>query len=190
MKTSNKIMAGLLTASLIFAGSVFAAQSAIGQAASPQAAEKSVKNADEGARGQGMMKHGKRHNGPIEMLGRFQFENMAAQTISGLTSKPVETVAAKLKEDKLPKVLREFNITREAFHDAMKPKFIALVHKRVEDGSITAAQERIILDALEKQGSRRATMEKLVKNGVATGVITQEEADRMLPDGADAPPEE
>lgn len=183
MKTSNKIMAGLLAVSVIFAGSVFAAQSASGQAANTPASKTSVKDVDEEAHGQGMMKPGKRHNGPIQMLGRFQFENMAAQTISVLASKPVETVAAKLKEDKLPKVLREYNITREAFQAAMKPKFIALVHKRVEDGSITAAQESIILDALEKQGARRATMEKLVKNGVTTGVITQEEADKMLPKG-------
>lgn len=187
---SGKIVAGLLAASLIIAGSAFAAQNAASQKVNAQAAKASVQNTADNDCGEGVMKPGKRHNGPIEMLGRFQFENIAAKTISELTSQPVETVAAKLKENRLPKVLKEYNITKDAFHTAMKPKFIALVHKRVEDGSITAAQETLVLEALEKQGNRHAIMEKLVKNGVTAGIITQEEADKMLSHGGDMPPAE
>lgn len=187
---SGKIMAGLIMSSLIIAGSVFAAQSTTTQKVVAQAAKASVQNSAGEARGEGMMKPGKRHNGPIEMLGRFQFENMAAQTISELSSQSIETVTAKLKENRLPKVLKEYNITKEAFQAAMKPKFVVLVQKRVEDGSITAAQQTLILEALEKQGTRHAIMEKLIKNGVTAGIITQEEADKMLSRGAEEPPAE
>lgn len=195
MKTSNryfsgKIFAGLLMASLIVAGSAFGAQGSTAQKVSAQTTKASAQNTEEEARVEGMMKPGKRHNGPIEMLGRFQFENMAAKTISELTSQPVETVSSKLKENRLPKVLKEYNITKDAFHAAMKPKLIALVHKRVADGSITAAQEALVLEALEKQGNRHAIMEKLIKNGVTAGIITQEEADKMLSRGAEEPPAE
>lgn len=182
MKAFDKIMAGFLMAALIVSGSAFAAQKASDQTTTTAAATET--------QGDAVMKHPNKHNGPLEMLGRFQFENMAAQTISELASQPVETVAAKLKQDRLPKVLKEYNITKEVFQTAMKPKFIALVHKRVEDGSITAAQETLILEALEKQGSRHAIMEKLIQNGVTAGIITQEEADRMLSRGEEESPAE
>jgi len=178
MKTSYKVMAGLVMASLVIAGSAFAAQSKTSQTSAAGESQ------TEGAR------PGKRHNGPVEMLGRFQFENMAAQTISELTSQSLDVVAAKLKESRLPKVLKEYSITKDAFQAAMKPRFIILVHKRVEDGSITAAQETLILEALEKQGSRQSAMEKLIQNGVTTGIITQEEADKMFAQGEEEPPAE
>ncbi|WP_027357658.1 hypothetical protein [Desulforegula conservatrix] len=183
MKAFNRVMAGFLMAALIASGSAFAAQKESDQNTTTAAATETQGDA-------AMKKHPDKHNGPLEMLGRFQFENMAAQTISELSSQPVETVAAKLKQDRLPKVLKEYNITKETFQTSMKPKFIALVHKRVEDGSITAAQETLILEALEKQGSRHAIMEKLIQNGVTAGIITQEEADRMLSKGEEEPPAE
>lgn len=195
MKTSNKIMAGLLMASLIISGSVFAAQGRPGQGFNNQSANgqagnpASFQNGSGDPQGEGM-KPGKRPDGPAEMLGKFQFENMAVQTISELSSQTVETVAAKLAESRLHEVLKAYNITNDAFQAAMKPKFIALVQKRVEDGSITAAQQTLILAAMEKQGTRQETMAKLIQNGVTAGIITQEEADKMLAHGAEEPPAE
>lgn len=187
MKTSKKIMAALIVTSLMLGVSAFGAQTRIGQADSENGT--AVQN-PVGDNREESIRHGKRHNGPIEMLGRFQFENMAAQTISVLSSQPIEAVTAKLKESRLPKVLKEYNITKEAFQAAMKPKFVALVQKRVDDGSITAAQQALILEALEKQGSRHAIMEKLIRNGVTAGIITQDEADKMLSRRDEKPPAE
>lgn len=189
MKTSSlivsgRIIAGLLMVSLIIAGSAFAAQNSAGQAAN----RATVQNTSGNAQGEGM-KPGKRPDGPVEMLGKFQFENMAVQTISELSSQTVETVAAKIAESRLPEVLKAYNITNDAFQAAMKPKFIALVQKRVDDGSITAAQQTLILAAMENQGTRQETMVKLIQNGVTAGIITQEEADKMLSHGDDTPPE-
>lgn len=192
MKTSNKIMAGLLMASLIISGSVFAAQGRPGQGFNNQSANgqagnpASFQNGSGDPQGEGM-KPGKRPDGPAEMLGKFQFENMAVQTISELSSQPIETITAKLKDNRLPKVLEEYSITKDAFQTAMKPKFVALVQKRVDDGSITADQQALILEALEKQGERHELMEKLIQNGVTAGIITQEEADKMLAHGAEEP---
>lgn len=186
MKTLSRLISGMTVASLIFAaGSALAGQQTKQATTGTTTAQTAITNAEPGGAGPG-----KRHNGPVEMLGRFQFENMAAQTISELSSQSLETVTAKLKEDRLPKVLKEYSITKDAFQAAMKPKFIALVHKRVEDGSITAAQEALILEALEKQGTRHATMEKLIQNGVTAGIITQEEANKMLAMGEEEPPAE
>jgi hypothetical protein len=184
MKTAGRLISGCLLASLIISGVVFASSSVKGsKATGTTAATQEVKGGPDG-----IGKHGA-HN-PLGLLSKFQSENMAVQTISELSSQSVETVAAKLKENRLPKVLADYSITREAFQTAMKPKFIALVHKNVENGSITAAQETLIIEALEKQETRQEIMEKLIENGVTAGIITQEEADRMLSGGEEEPPAE
>lgn len=180
MKTASRIMAGLMMASLVMAGFSMAASS--GTANRHATVQTEVSSSDMGQH--------RGDNGPIRLLGKFEFENIAAQTISELSSQPIETITAKLKDSRLPKVLSEYNITKEAFQTAMKPKFVALVQKRVDDGSITADQQTLILETLEKQGSRHALMEKLIQNGVTAGIVTQEEADKMLVHGEEEPPAE
>lgn len=139
---------------------------------------------------EGMAKAGKRHDSAIGMLARFQFENIAAQTISELASQPVETVALKFQDSRLPEVLKAYSITSDAFRAAMNPKLIDLIHKRVEDGSITAAQEALILEALEKQAAQHEKMSRLIQNGVTDGIITGDEAEGMLARGDEEPPAE
>ncbi len=183
MKTSGKLISGLLLSSLVISGAVFAASS-VRTTKTSGSSSISLSAPD------GNIGNHRGHNGPVGLLARFQSENMAVQTISELSSQSLETVAAKLKENRLPKVLADLNITMDAFRTAMKPKLVALVHKRVEDGSITAAQEALVIESMEKQETRQEIMKKLIENGVTAGIITREEADRMLSRGEEEPPAE
>ena len=188
MKISHIIMSGLLMVSFFMAYSASAGQGRQDRKSGDQSVETSASTAAGEVLAEGKARVGTRHDNPMGMLGRFQFENTAAETISELASQPVETVALKFQDSSLPEVLKAYNITMEAFRAAMKPKFITLIHKRVEDGSITSAQETLILEALERQDSREETMTKLIQNGVTDGIITRDEADTMLTRGDEEPP--
>ena len=76
-------------------------------------------------------------------------------------------------------VMENLGVDREAFRTAMQAKIRQRITSAVADGSITAEQEKEILDKMETRSQRREIMSRLVEKGVADGTITQEQA-RML----------
>jgi len=110
---------------------------------------------------------------------RLVRENMAAQTIAGLTNQPVDTIRKQLEEQHLPGVLSQYQIDRKAFADGMRTRFQSLLGQLSNDGYLTADQKNQILAQAEQRFQRRALMKGLIDKGVSDGTITPDQADTL-----------
>lgn len=77
-------------------------------------------------------------------------------------------------------VMEDLDIDRQAFRTTLQAKVNRLVKSAVADGSITAEQEKEILEKMETHSQRREIMSRLVEKGVADGTITQEQAKMLM----------
>lgn len=75
--------------------------------------------------------------------------------------------------------MEDLGIEREAFRTAMQAKISQRIKSAAAEGSITAEQEKEILEKMENRGQRREIMSRLVEKGLADGTITQDQA-RMI----------
>lgn len=131
-----------------------------------------------GARqGFGYKRH--RSGGGLMLLATYQQKNLMVQTLSEITGQSAEAIETQLKDRRMRAVMENLGVDREAFRTAMQAKIRQRITSAVADGSITAEQEKEILDKMETRSQRREIMSRLVEKGVADGTITQEQA-RML----------
>jgi hypothetical protein len=128
-------------------------------------------------KGFGFKQHHK--GGGLQLLAEYQQKNLRVQVLSEMTKQPVEAIQLKLKDQRQGSVMRELNIDRQAFRDAMQAKERERINQAVADGSITPEQENEILTKMETQAKRRELMRKLIEKGIEDGTITRDEA-RML----------
>jgi hypothetical protein len=97
-----------------------------------------------------------------------------------MTGQPVETIASKLRDERLPDLLSEYRIDREAFRTTMHTKMKDLVSQLAKIGYLTPQQEKKIVDQMEFRSQRRALMTRLVEKGIADGTITDEQAQLLM----------
>ena len=128
-------------------------------------------------KGLGFKQHHK--GGGLQLLAGYQQKNLRVQVLSEMTGQSVEAIQLKLKDQHMRSMMRELNIDRQAFRDAMQAKELARIQQAVTDGSITPEQEKEILVKIENRTKRRELMSKLIENGIEDGTITRDEA-RML----------
>jgi len=123
----------------------------------------------------------KRHHsgGGLMLLAKYQQKNLMVQVLSEMTNQSAEAIEAKLKEQRMRTVMEDLGIEREAFRTAMHAKISQRIKSAAANRSITAEQEKEILEKMENRSQRREIMSRLVEKGVADGTITQEQA-RML----------
>ena len=159
MKKKHIIISSILVVGIIFSGSAFADSQRAGH-----------------RKGFGYKKYRK---GGMQMLTVYQQKNMKVEVLAEMTEKPLEAIQLKLKDEHLGSVMRELNIDRQAFRDAMQAKERAQIKQAVTDGRITPQQEEEILAKMETHAKRRELMRKLIENGIEDGIITRDEA-RML----------
>lgn len=130
-----------------------------------------------GQRGSGF--HRPHKDFDMMLLVRYQQENMMVQTLSDLTRQSVETIQARLKDQKMRTVMQELNIDREAFHTAMRINFIDLIQKSAKAGTITPEQAKDILAKMKIRSQRRELMNELIEKGLQDGTLTQEQAQML-----------
>lgn len=160
MKKTHIIISCVLVAGLIFSGLALAA----------------------GQRSGHRKSFGYKHHpgyGGLQLLARYQQKNLMVQTLSELTEQSVEAIQLKLEDQRMHSLMKELDVDRQAFRDAMQAKEKERIKQAVDGGSITREQEKEILTKMETHSKRRAIMKKLIEKGIEDGTITQEEA-RML----------
>jgi hypothetical protein len=91
----------------------------------------------------------------------------------------VETIETQLDGQRMRTVMEDLGVKREAFRAAVQVKIKQRIKSAVADGSITAEQEKEILEKMETRSQQREIMSQLVEKGLADGTITKEQA-RML----------
>jgi hypothetical protein len=118
-------------------------------------------------------------SGPGQLI-RYVRENMAAQTISEITQAPVDAVRGKLKAERLPAVLAEYQVNRKAFSEAMHAKVQALLGKLVDSNYLTVDQRDQFLAQMDQYAQRRALMKSLIDKAITDGTITPDQAKMLL----------
>jgi hypothetical protein len=124
--------------------------------------------------------HGRHGDGGAKLLNRYLRENLTVQTLSEITWQPVETIASKLRDERLPDLLSEYQIDREAFRTTMHTKMKDLVNQLAKIGYLTPQQEKKIVDQMEFRSQRRAIMTRLIEKGIADGTLTDEQAQLLM----------
>ena len=130
-------------------------------------------------KGSGFKRHHK--GGALQLLARYQHQNLMVQVLSEMTGQAQDVVRLKLKDQRMRTVMRELNIDRQALRSAMQAKEKAQIKKAVADGSITPQQEEKILARMETHAKRRELIRKLIEKGLEDGSITHEEALMLMP---------
>ena len=159
MKKKHIIISCILVVGIIFCGLAFADSQRTGH-----------------RKGLGFKQH---HKGGLQLLAGYQQKNLRVQVLSEMTGQSVEAIQLKLKDQHMRSMMRELNIDRQAFRDAMQTKERERIKQAVTDGSITSEQEKEILAKMETHSKRRELMSKLIEKGIEDGTITRDEA-RML----------
>jgi hypothetical protein len=126
----------------------------------------------ESQRGQGK-------GGPWRLM-RYVRGNMAAQTLAEITRQPLDTIRGKLKEQRLPGVLAEYQVDRRVFSDGMRVKVQGLLEKLVEGSYLTADQKTQILAPMDQFAQRRELLKSLIDKGATDGTITPDQAQMLL----------
>ncbi|MEJ2472406.1 MAG: hypothetical protein P8Y74_00780 [Desulfobacterales bacterium] len=124
--------------------------------------------------------HGRHGDGGAKLLNRYLRENLTVQTLSEMTRQPVDTIASRLRDERLPDLLSEYQIDRGAFRTTMHTKMKDLVNQLAKIGYLTPQQEKKIVDQMEFRSQRRALMTRLVEKGIADGTITDEQAQLLM----------
>ena len=114
------------------------------------------------------------------LLMRYVRGNMAAQAVSEITKAPVDTIRTKMKEERLPAVLAEYQVDRKTFVEAMHAKVLDLVGKLVESNYLTADQRDQVLARMDQYAQRRVLMKSLIDKAVTDGTITPDQAQMLL----------
>ena len=114
------------------------------------------------------------------LLAQYQQKNLMLQTLSEMTGQPVDAIETQLEGRRMHTVMEDLDIDREAFRTAMRAKINQRIKSAVADGSITAEQEKEILEKMEFHSQRREIMGRLVEKGVADGTITREQAQMLM----------
>ena len=162
MKTKHTIILScVLVAGIIFSGLALAGDPGKGA-----------------ARGFGFKHH--RSNGGLVMLARYQQKNLMLQTLSEMTGQSVEAIETQLNGQRFNTVMEDLGIDREAFRTAMQAKINQRIKSAVAEGSITAEQEKEILEKMETRGQRHEIMSRLIEKGVADGTITEQQAQILM----------
>ena len=124
----------------------------------------------------------KRHHsgGGLMLLAKYQQKNLMVQVLSEMTGQSAEAIETNLKGQRMRTVMRDLNIDRKAFRAAMQAKIRQRIISAAADGSITAEQEKKILEKMENRSKRRELMSRLVEKGIEDGTISQEDAQVLL----------
>lgn len=124
----------------------------------------------------------KRHHssGGLMLLAKYQQKNLMVEVLSEMTDQSAEAIKAKLKGQRMRTVMEDLGIEREAFRTAMHAKISQHVKLAAANGSITAEQEKEILEKMENRRQRREIMSRLVEKGVTDGTISQQEAQMLM----------
>lgn len=138
--------------------------------------------ADDAARGAHRGFGHKRHHsgGGLMLLAKYQQKNLIVQTLSEMTGQSKEAIETQLKGQRMRIVMEDLGIDREAFRNALRTNIIEHIKSAAASGSITAEQEKEILEKMETRSQRRELMSRLVEKGVADGTITQEQAQLLM----------
>jgi hypothetical protein len=118
-------------------------------------------------------------SGPGQLM-RYVRQNMAAQVVSEITNQPVETIRTKMKEERLPAVLAEYQVDRKVFRDAMQLKVQDLLGKLVDSNYLTVDQRSRLLAQMDQYAQRRELMKSLIDKAVTEGTISPEQAQTLL----------
>lgn len=116
----------------------------------------------------------------LMLLVKYQQENLMVQTLSDLTGQPVETIQAKLKDQRMRSVMQEFNIDRQVFQNAMQANVKESIKQAAVNGTITVEQQKEILTKIENRTKRRELISQLIEKGIEDGTITQEQAQMLM----------
>ena len=122
-----------------------------------------------------------RHKGGgLMLLAKYQQKNLMIQVLSEMTEQSADAIDAKIKDQGMRGVMQELNIDRQAFHNAMQTKVKERIKEAVATGTITAEQEKAILDKMENRAQRREIISRLIEKGLEDGTITQRQAEMLV----------
>ena len=114
------------------------------------------------------------------LLAKYQQKNLMVQVLSEMTGQSADAIESKLKDQRVRTVMQELNIDRQLFRSTMQAKVSQRVKEAAANGTITAEQEKEILEKLEYRAQRREIISRLVEKGVTDGTITPEEAQMLM----------
>ena len=161
MKTKHIIIISGLAAAIIISGLAFAGDWG-----------------NRGRRGAGFHRPHKAF--ALTLLVKYQQKNLMVQTLSHLSGQSIEAIQTKLKDQRMPTVMQELNIDRQAFHTAMRIKSIELIQNSAESGTITPEQAKDILEKMKNRSQRQERMSQLIEKGVTDGTITTAQAQMLM----------
>lgn len=123
---------------------------------------------------------GHRSGGGLMLLARYQQKNLMLQTLSEMTGQSAEAIEIQLDSQRMRTVMQDLGVDRGAFRTAVQAKINQRIKSAVADGSITAEQEKEILEMMETRSQRREIMSQLVEKGIADGTITEKQAQMLM----------
>jgi len=124
--------------------------------------------------------HHPQENQALMLLTVYQHQNLKNQVLSELSGKSAEAINQKFKSQRMPAVIEELGIDRQAFRSAMQTKTNNLIKQAAVDGTITPEQEKAIFEKMENRAKRRELMSRLIEKGIEDGTITQEQAQTLM----------
>ncbi len=118
----------------------------------------------------------------LDLLMKFQHENMMRVVLCDVTGQPAEVINQKLKFQHPAELIRDYDIAPKVFQDAIKVNTTILIERAKASGIITPEQQKEISEAIEKQASHQKVMKQLIEKGIEDGTITKDQIRMMLPE--------
>ncbi len=97
-------------------------------------------------------KHGERYGkkgGALGQLTYFEVQNLALESVAALSDQPLDQVRETAQDEGMRKLLKAYDISREAFAGEMAPKLIGLVKAAESKGRLTALQANALTGEIE-----------------------------------------
>ncbi len=161
MKTKHTIMGCVLVVGIVISGMALANSKAQGELS-----------------GWGFKRH--YTGGGLMLLAKYQQKNLMVQMLSEMTGQSADVISTKIKEQRMRAVMQEYDIDRQEFRDRMQTKVRERVEQAAINKTITAEQEKEILEKMENRSKRRELMSQLIEKGIKDGTITREQAQMLM----------
>jgi len=86
----------------------------------------------------------------INLMMKYEMDNLAVNVIAGLTGQAVETIQVDLGEGEgdMRTLLETYAVDETLFREAMKLKMMNLVNEEVANGRITQAQADLVIEKI------------------------------------------
>jgi hypothetical protein len=87
----------------------------------------------------------------MDLLMKYEMENIAVNVIAGLTGQAVENIQADLEDSDMQTLLETYAVGETLFRNAMEIKMLELVNEEVASGRITQSQAVLVIEKINAE---------------------------------------